>query len=249
MSKASKRDIRFVASPWSAPAWMKNNHDMRNSDMPGLIQDDRVFQAWAMYLSKYISAMKAQGIPIYGLTVQNEPHVAKQFLVTYECMGFNATHERNFLRDYLGPRMRADHPEVQLFVHDDQKPEIVDYVSTILDDPQAAPFVDGVAYHWYGGFLKNYDFLAQLHNKYPHVPMLATEATLEAHWKQTDPYKQGQYYAIDIIGDLQVRGCHSLRLRLESTHAQGGAELGYWLDRVESAVDPGRWPAARSWAV
>lgn len=100
---------------------------MRNSEMPGLIQTREMKAAWALYMSKYLDAYRKQhGIPIVAVTVQNEPHVAKQFLVTYECCGFNSTHETEFLRDYLGPQLRADHPDVAILIFDDQKPELVD---------------------------------------------------------------------------------------------------------------------------
>ena len=65
-------ELKFFSSPWSPPAWMKRNGDMKNSDKPGLIQDPKIFQAYALYLSKYISAYEAEGIPIWGMTVQSK---------------------------------------------------------------------------------------------------------------------------------------------------------------------------------
>eukprot|EP01102_Stenamoeba_stenopodia_P021005 TRINITY_DN8360_c0_g1_i2.p1 TRINITY_DN8360_c0_g1~~TRINITY_DN8360_c0_g1_i2.p1 ORF type:complete len:541 (-),score=113.19 TRINITY_DN8360_c0_g1_i2:46-1668(-) len=196
--------LRFFSTPWSPPAWMKSNNAMRNSKMPGLIQDPLIFESWALYFSKYISAYEAEGVDIWGITIQNEPHVADQFpfIGDYECCGFNSTNEKEFLKNYLGPRLRADHPGVKIMIHDDQKEMLVDFVTDIMSDPEAAQYVWGAAYHWYGDFLKNYQYLAQLHDMYPNLPTLATEATLEAYWKQTDKWLQGQYYAIDIIGDL-----------------------------------------------
>eukprot|EP00462_Mataza_sp_D1_P023528 CAMPEP_0175142908 /NCGR_PEP_ID=MMETSP0087-20121206/13097_1 /TAXON_ID=136419 /ORGANISM="Unknown Unknown, Strain D1" /LENGTH=433 /DNA_ID=CAMNT_0016426837 /DNA_START=209 /DNA_END=1510 /DNA_ORIENTATION=+ len=200
-------DLKFLATPWSPPAWMKRNKFMRNSDSPGLIQDSQIFQAYALYLSKYIDGMAAQNISVSKLTVQNEPHVKGQFAATYPCCGFNATQEMLFVRDYLGPLLRQQHPDTKLFVHDDQKDIMVDYVSTIMADPTASKFVDGVAFHWYGANLKNYQYLEQLHKKFPSLPLLATEATLEAPFNQhlgTSPWKEAQKYAVDIMGDLNA---------------------------------------------
>jgi glucosylceramidase len=147
-ARPTNAGIQFLSTPWSPPAWMKRNKAMRNSAKPGLIQSPAIFQAYALYLSLYLTAYKAQGINITRVTVQNEPHVAGQFLVTYPCCGFDAEQQRDFLRDYLGPRLRADHPDVRIYIHDYQKDIMIDAVATILNDTAAARFVDGIAYHW-----------------------------------------------------------------------------------------------------
>merc|ERR1719223_2108074 len=108
---------------------------MANSLMPGLVQEQDSFEAWSLYFSKYLSAYKEAGVEISYVTVQNEPHVATQFAVTYECCGFEATDQRDFLRDYLGPRLRADHPDVKIFIHDDQKDgRMIDMVNAAMQD-------------------------------------------------------------------------------------------------------------------
>lgn len=116
------------------------------------------------------------------------------------------------MRDYLGPRLRADHPGLKIFVHDDQKSDkggkekmMMDYVTTIMNDTAAAKFVDGVAFHWYGDNLNNYQELEKVHAAFPSMPLLATEATLEAPGSQhltTSPWQEAQKYAVDIIGDM-----------------------------------------------
>ena len=199
-------DLNFLASPWSPPGWMKKNKKMKNSAHIGLLQDDAIFQAYALYLSKYISAYKDEAsIDISYLTIQNEPHVAGQFMVIYECCGFDGPAERDFLKNYLGPQLRKDHPELKILIHDDQKDIMMDFVTAIMDDTEAAQYVDGIAFHWYGSFLKNYQDLADVHEKYPSIPLYATEATLEKPWLQKvtgKVWEQGSYYGVDIIGDL-----------------------------------------------
>lgn len=81
-------------------------------------------------------------------------------------------------------------------------PRKIEPVNTILNDTRAAQFVDGISYHWYGANLHNYQFLAQVHAAHPTIPMLATEATLEAPFQQVHPWQQASMYAVDIIGDL-----------------------------------------------
>lgn len=223
-TRIKDKSIKFVSTPWSPPAWLKRNYRMVNSFMPGLIQDNMTFTSWALYLSKYVTAYKAAGVPISHITIQNEPHVAKQFAVTYECCGFEPTHERDFLRDYLGPRLRTDHPDLKIYIHDDQKNDVlVDMVNTIMSDKNAAEFVDGVAFHWYDDFLENYDVLDSVHEMFPDLPLLGTEATLMRPKSQNLPWnqgkwKQGQFYAVDIIRDL-------------NHHATGWIDWNMLLDR------------------
>jgi glucosylceramidase len=216
--------LMFLSSPWSPPGWMKagwltKRGYMRNSAKPGMLQDPRIFASYALYLSKYVAAYKAAGINVSMMTIQNEPDSADhQFPVSYPCCNFNGTEEGVFLKDYLGPQMRRDHPDLRIFVHDGQKfhdVPILTRVQAIIAaagglSPNAggsssSGFIDGVAFHWYGNNLKNYQYLAELHDKYPALPLLATEATLEAPASQhlgSSPWKEAQKYGVDIIGDL-----------------------------------------------
>lgn len=211
-AQAANPQLEWVSSPWSAPSWLKRNKDMRNSESPGLVQTDEAQTAYALYLSKYFTEMKKRNINVTRMTIQNEPHVKGQFAATYPSMGFTPEQERDFLRDYLGPKLRADHPDLKIFVNDDQKTNegkamMTDYVSTIMQDEQAAQYVDGVAFHWYGDNLDNYQALVEVHNEHPNLPLLATEATLMAPAMQhvgTTPWKEAQKYAFDIIADLNA---------------------------------------------
>merc|ERR1712000_443213 len=204
--------LEWMSSPWSAPSWLKRNSDMRNSKSPGLVQTDEAQTAYALYLSRYFTEMKKRAINVKRMTIQNEPHVKGQFAATYPSMGFTPEQERDFLRDYLGPKLREDHPEIKIFINDDQKtnegkPMMTEYVSTIMQDEQASQYVDGVAFHWYGDNLDNYQALVQVHDQYPDLPLLATEATLMAPAMQhigTTPWKEAQKYAYDIIADLSA---------------------------------------------
>eukprot|EP00606_Chrysophyceae_sp_TOSAG23-5_P000699 GSChrysophyteH2.ASY1.ANO1.1189.1 assembled CDS len=204
--------LELLATPWSPPPWMKRTLSgreaarMSNSLMPGLRQEKEVFQAWALYFSKYLSAYKDAGVEISYVTVQNEPHVAKQFIVTYECCGFDPEHERDFLRDYLGPRLEADHPDVKIFIHDDQKTDkMVEMVKAVMEDPVAKKYAYGAAFHWYDNWGMNYDILKQVKDMYPDLPILGTEATnAKPSMEKLEGrlWSNGQRYAVDILRDM-----------------------------------------------
>ena len=90
--------LTMFASPWSPPAWMKDNNDMLHGGK--LLAKYR--RAWANYYVKFMNAYEKEGIPIWGLTVQNEP-MAKQ---TWESCMYTAEEERDFIKQYLGPTLQ-----------------------------------------------------------------------------------------------------------------------------------------------
>ena len=215
-AKAPK-GIQFLSTSWSPPGWMKRawlakKGYMRNSAKPGMIDRADIFESYAEYLSKYLSAYKAAGINVTRMTIQNEPDSADhQFPVAYPCNNFNGTGEGEFLLNYLGPKVRKEHSDVKIYVHDGQKFHDVPILTRVEEIINAAggnfKYIDGVAFHWYGNNLANYQYLSALHEKYPDLSLLATEATLEAPAGQhigTTPWKEAQKYVIDIIGDLNA---------------------------------------------
>lgn len=146
----SKQPIRLVASPWSPPPWMKvpdsnGNVSMLGSASPnGLRNEFKVKLAWARYLSKFISAYRQKGINIWALTPQNEP----EFPAPWEACAFNASFERDFISEFLGPVMRTEHPDVLILAFDHNKDHLKAWTEIILgNDSSSAEYVDGMAFH------------------------------------------------------------------------------------------------------
>ena len=111
------------------------------------------------------------------MTIQNEPDSADHmFPVAYPACNFNGTDEGSFLQQYLGPQIRADHPDVRIFIHDGQKFHDVPILDRVKDIIAAAggdmKYIDGVAFHWYGNNLKNYQYLDELRTAFPQLPLL-----------------------------------------------------------------------------
>lgn len=237
---ASGAELRFISSTWSPPGWMKRPYlsrsgHMRNSAKPGMVDDPKIYKSYALYLSKYISAMAAAGVNITRMTIQNEPDSADHmFPVAYPACNFNGTGEGAFLRDYLGPQMIKDHPGVRIYIHDGQKfhdVPILNRVQAIVKSAgsQGLPYIHGVAFHWYGNNLKNYQFLEELHAAYPAFDLLATEATLEDPATQnigSTPWKEAQKYAVDIIGDLNAGASGWIEWNVLLDHSGGPTCIG-----------------------
>ncbi len=142
LATAGKDNFTLFASPWSPPAWMKDNNDMLHG---GKLKPE-YYESWARYYGKFIHAYEKAGVPIWGLTVQNEPLAVQ----TWESCNYTAEEERDFVKHYLGPALRKDGlSDKKIIVWDHNRSLLFQRASVILDDPAAAKYVWGVGYHWY----------------------------------------------------------------------------------------------------
>ena len=155
-------NIRFIATPWSPPVWMKDN----GSSIGGSLRPE-YYSVYAKYFVKYIQAMKAQGITIHAITPQNEPlHPGNN-----PSLYMTAEQQRDFIKNNLGPAFQADNISTKIIVYDHNCDNIA-YATTILSDPAAAAFVDGSAFHLYAGSISA---LSSLHNAFPSKNIYFTE--------------------------------------------------------------------------
>ncbi len=146
--------VRIVGSPWSCPKWMKIGYD--NDEPLDSWTDGRLnpkyYDDYAEYFVRWIGEMESEGIPIYAVTVQNEPLNRGNSMSLY--MGWEQ--QRDFIRDHLGPQFAADgiDTKIWLFDHNYNYDDVAaeqDYPLHILADPEAAKYVAGTAWHNYGG--------------------------------------------------------------------------------------------------
>jgi glucosylceramidase len=154
--------IKILASPWSAPAWMKNNHDTRGGSLLR-----QYYSAYARYLIQYIIAMQQYGIRIDALTVQNEPLNGGN----NPSMVMQAGEEAEVIKRYLGPGIEENRLDTKIIIYD-HNCDRPDYPLSILRDAAASPFVDGSAFHLYGGSI---DTLSSVHDAFPDKNLYFTE--------------------------------------------------------------------------
>ncbi|RYJ41550.1 glycoside hydrolase family 30 protein [Flavobacterium beibuense] len=155
-------DIKILGSPWSPPVWMKDNGDTRGGSLK-----PEFYPAYANYFVKYIKEMKANGITIDAVTVQNEPlHPGNNpsLLMLPEA-------QKEFVRDHLGPEFEKNGIKTKIIVYD-HNADRPDYPITILDDPEAAKYIDGSAFHLYGGTI---DAVSKVHDAHPNKNLYFTE--------------------------------------------------------------------------
>ncbi|TYZ64426.1 hypothetical protein PybrP1_009690 [[Pythium] brassicae (nom. inval.)] len=216
-SRVGLRELRFFASAWAPPAWMTEGNSTINAKLKGAAGEP-YWKALALYYSKFIDAYEAEGVPIWGLTTQNEP-VKQTALKYWQSLRFDTAQERDWIKKDLGPLLKAKHPDVKLMIMDDQKSLLPSW-NGALQDPEARQYVDGVGVHWY----MNLDFVSKTAGNFaemsnwqqanPDLFILATEACegylieglgTGAGTKLLQPemvWKRGEVYARDIINDL-----------------------------------------------
>jgi glucosylceramidase len=219
----SKDGFKIMASPWTAPPWMKDNNDWRGGKLLPEYND-----TWALFFSKYLEAYKAEGIDIWGFTVENEPLGNNN---NWESMHFNAEEMTEFVKNHLGPKLESDGHDVKILGYDQNRgEELKEWARVMYKDEASSKYYDGMAIHWYAS---TYDWFPEslqfAHNAAPDKYLIQSEACVDAEvpaWKddawywskeatdwgwdwapEQDKYLHPKYvpvyrYARDIIGCL-----------------------------------------------
>lgn len=154
--------IKIIASPWTAPTWMKTNKSFSQGSL-----DTAYYSVYAQYFVKYIQAMQQQGITIEAITPQNEPLNANN----NPSMVMQPNEEDNFVKNNLGPAFKTVGLTTKIVVYD-HNADRTDYPLTILADQAAYPYVDGSAFHLYAGDISA---LTPVHTAYPNKNLYFTE--------------------------------------------------------------------------
>ena len=186
-----EEDLVFYASPWSPPAFMKTNKNMLRGGK--LLPEFR--QAWANYYAKFIKAYEDEGIPVWGLTIQNEPMAVQR----WESCIYTAAEERDFLKKYLGPTLEKEGlGDKKIIVWDHNRDLISERANTIFEDKEAAKYAWGIGFHWYEtwtGGLPKYDNLKNIKESFPSKNMMFTEGCQEGfdtermhYWPNAERY-------------------------------------------------------------
>ncbi len=236
----AQKPLKLLASPWSPPAFMKDTQEMNYG---GRLLADYA-ESWAHYYVKYIEAMKKRGIDIWGVSVQNEP-LATQ---TWDSCIYSAEEERDFVKNHLGPVLKATYPETHIVIWDHNRDVIVERASVVLSDPDAAKYVWGTGNHWYVS--EAFENLSAVHHLYPDKHILFTEGcvelTMTSENAQFEGYlgswKNGERYGRNIIGDFNnwSRGWLDWNLVLNElggpNHVYNYCEAPIMYDRQKEAL-------------
>ena len=197
--EAAGGKLPLFVSPWSPPAWMKDNNDA----LHGGKLLERYKQAWANHFVKFIQAYEEQGIPVWGLSVQNEPMATQR----WESCIYTAEDERDFVKKYLGPTLQQNGmQDKKLIVWDHNRDLIFQRASTILNDPEAAKYVWGIGFHWYEtwtGSAMQFNNLKLVHEAYPDKNLIFTEGCVEKFsLDRVNEWYLGERYGTSMLNDF-----------------------------------------------
>ena len=191
--------LPLYVSPWSPPAFMKSNNNM--------LQGGKLLPefgaAWALYYAKFIKAYEKEGMPIWGLTIQNEPMATQR----WESCIYTAEEERDFLKNHLGPTLeREGLGDKKIIVWDHNRDLIVNRANTIFDDPEASKYAWGIGFHWYEtwtGGEPMFSSLGNLKESYPDKNLVFTEGCNESFDAEKYQYwPNAERYGRSMINDF-----------------------------------------------
>jgi len=186
--------LTLFATPWSPPAWMKTNNDMLHG---GKLKPE-YDQAWANFYIKFINAYEKAGIPIWGLSVQNEPMAVQK----WESCIYTAEDERDFIKNYLGPTLyKNGMADKKLFIWDHNRDLLYQRASTVLEDPAAAKYVWGTGFHWY--VHDDFENVKRVQEAFPNKNLLFTEGCADTYDAgKINDWKYGELYGKSMVNDF-----------------------------------------------
>ncbi|MDI6034577.1 glycoside hydrolase family 30 protein [Flavobacterium sp. LB2P84] len=197
--KTAGGKLLLYVSPWSPPAFMKSNGNM----LKGGTLLPEYYQSWANYYTKFIKAYEKEGMPIWGLTVQNEPMATQ----TWESCVYSAEAERDFLKNFLGPIMKKEGlGSKKIVVWDHNRDLMNQRANVIFSDPEASKYAWGMGFHWYetwAGGEPMFDNVRKVHEAYPSKNLMFTEGCVEKFdAKKYQFWANGERYGTSMINDF-----------------------------------------------
>ena len=155
-------ELRLWASPWTPPAWMKEN---KATDGGRIRNEPRVLAAYATYLARFVEAYRAEGIRIEAIQPQNEPGYEQ----TYPTCLWTPELLRDFIAHYLGPTFAERAVGAEIWLGTMSAPEDVRHVELAMADAGAAKYIAGIGVQW-----NTMKFVAEFSAKYG-LPIMQTE--------------------------------------------------------------------------
>ena len=199
--KTANNKLVIFASPWSPPAFMKDNKNMLHG---GKLLPE-FYQSWANYFVKFINAYQQEGIPVWGITIQNEPMAVQ----TWESCIYTAEEERDFLKNFLGPTMAKNGlSNKKIIVYDHNRDFMNERANVIFEDSAAAKYAWGIGFHWYetwAGTEPLYCNESKVHEAYPDKNLLFTEGCVEVFDSQKyNFWGNAERYGRSMINDFNA---------------------------------------------
>lgn len=174
--KTAGGKLTLFVSPWSPPAFMKDNNDI----LHGGVLLPEFAQSWANYYARFIKEYQKEGIPIWGLTIQNEPMATQR----WESCIYTPEAERDFLKNFLGPTLEKDGlGDKKIIIWDHNRGDMLEKrAQLVFSDPEVSKYAWGIGFHWYetwNGGTPKFESVGNVHKAFPNKNLLFTEGCIE----------------------------------------------------------------------
>lgn len=181
----SASGFRVIASPWTAPPWMKDNQSWVGGRLLPKFRD-----TWAQFFVKYAQAYQEHGISIWGFTVVNEPHGNGE---NWESMHFTPDEMTQFVQHHLGPALEVQGlGHIKILGYDQNRDGLKEWVDVMFHTTESQRYFDGTAIHWYDSTCEVFpEALEHAHFAAPSKHLIQTEACCDAQvpvWREDDWY-------------------------------------------------------------
>ncbi len=220
--KKTKNALRFFASPWSPPCWMKTNGKATGG---GQLREDWK-DVWAGYIARYITEYAKRGVPISAMTVQNEPFATQ----TWESCRYTGAEEAELAVKHLYPALkRAGLGDVKLMIWDHNRERVFERACASFASAEARELIWGIAFHWYTGC--HYEGLDLCRERFPDKPLIETEFCTHRIGDPRTDFTSALEYAFDIGANLNhgASACVDWNMALDTAsgpfHDRGGSLL------------------------
>jgi len=192
------KPVKLVASPWSAPAWMKDNKSLFGRGK--LLKE--YYDIYAEYIMKFLQEYKAEGVDVWALTPQNEPIDGLIPFFSFNAMGWWPGQQAEWLVKHLGPKLASsEFNDTKIYAIDDIRAFLPYWLDLMMSNEGVPDLVSGVAVHWYADFLVPVSTLDRVHDHHPNLPILYTEACLGSYPWDTAAVVLGDWGRAEQLAD------------------------------------------------
>ncbi|BFM43474.1 glycoside hydrolase family 30 protein [Flavobacterium sp. CFS9] len=192
--------LTLFVSPWSPPAFMKDNNDI----LHGGVLLPEFAPSWANYYAKFIKAYEKEGIPVWGLTIQNEPMASQR----WESCIYTPEAERDFLKNFLGPTLEKEGlGSKKIIIWDHNRGDMLEKrANLVFSDPEVSKYAWGIGFHWYetwNGGSPKFESVGKVHEAFPNKNLLFTEGCVEKFdASKFQFWGNAERYGINMINDF-----------------------------------------------
>lgn len=203
--RTSSTPVKFFASAWGAPGWMKDSGKI--SGKGKLLH--KMYSTWADYHVRFIKSYEKNNITFWGLTTQNEPSDGLEESFSFNSIGWTPEDQAEWIGKHLGPVLHKNNlGHLKVMIVDDNRIFLPKWADDIMSNNEAAPYVSGVAVHWYTDWFIPPLTLDLTHEHHPELFLLYTEAcTGQWPWQLLKvvlgSWVRAEEYAADIIESLE----------------------------------------------